>query len=60
MFKVTKRNTRTRRDICPKLTIKTPVFIPYSSASSTSIVNFEQVNVDWAVVSYVFVNCEKN
>ena len=35
MFKVNNRSTRTRCEICSKLTIKTP------------IVNFEQVNADW-------------
>ena len=60
MFKVNKRNTRTRYEICLKLTIKTPerhqwhrsgVFavnfehIPHSThRSSVSIVYFEQVN----------------
>ena len=39
MFKVNNRNTRTRCEICSKLTI-TP-------CSSVSIVNFEQVNAGW-------------
>ena len=44
MFKVNKRNTRTRCGICLKLIIKTPerrYFTPYFSVF---IVNFEQVN----------------
>ena len=57
MFKVNDRNTKTRCEICSKLTIKTPewrrwhrsgVFIVsfehISLCSSVSIVNFEQVN----------------
>ena len=58
LFKVNNRNTRNRREICSKLTIKTPeqcqgrrsgvlllilnIFLPFSSVS---IVDFEQVNV---------------
>ena len=42
MFKVNKRNTKTRCEICSKLTIKTP-----ERHYSVSIVNFEQVNADW-------------
>ena len=44
MFKVDNRNTRTRCEMCSKLTIKTP-------CSSVSVVNFKQVNADWAVES---------
>ena len=47
MLKVNNRNTKTRCEICSKLTIKTPerrYFIPYSSVF---IVNFEQVNACW-------------
>ena len=53
LLKVNNRNTRTRCEICSKLTIKTPerrqwrrsgVFIV--NFSSVSIVNFEQVNAD--------------
>ena len=43
MFKVNNRNTRTRCEICSKLTIT--YFTP---CSSVSIVNFEQVNAGWA------------
>ena len=39
MFKVNNKNIRTRQEICSKLTIKTP---------ERRIVNFEQVNDDWA------------
>ena len=42
MFKVNNINTRTRCEICSKLTIRT-YFTP---CSSVSIVNFEQVNTD--------------
>ena len=60
MFKVNNRNTRTKCEICSKLTIKVPerhqasfwclycwlwtYFTPYSSVST---VNFEQVNAGW-------------
>ena len=40
MFKVNNRNTRTRCEICSKLTIKTYL----TSFFSVSIVNFEQIN----------------
>ena len=60
MFKVNNRNTRTRCEICSKLTTKTPerrqwrhsgVFIVnfehiFTLSSSVSIVNFEPVNAD--------------
>ena len=63
MFKVNNRNTRTRHEICSKLTIKTleqrhwycfGVFIDdfehyFTPYSSASIVNFEQVNAGWEV-----------
>ena len=51
MFKVNNRNTRTRCEICSKLTIKTPerrYFTPYSSVS---IVNFGQINAGWEDVN---------
>ena len=61
MFKVSKRNTRSRCGICSKLTTKTPewrhsrrsgVFIInfwtyFKPFSSVSIVNFEQENARW-------------
>ena len=51
MFKINNRNTRTRCEICSKLTKKTPerrYFTPYSSVF---IVNFEQVNAGWEDVN---------
>ena len=45
MFKFNNRNTRTRYEICSKLTIKTPV--NFKRISHVSIVNFEQVNASW-------------
>ena len=57
MFKVNNGNTRTGCEISSKLTIKTPerrsgVFIVnfehyFTRSSSVSIVDFEQVNIDW-------------
>ena len=60
MFKVNNRNTKTRSEICSKLTTKTPerrhwrrpgVFIVnfehISHLVLVSIVNFEQLNADW-------------
>ena len=43
LFKVENRNTRTRSEICSKLTIKIS-----ERRSSESIAIFEQVNADWA------------
>ena len=45
LLKVNNRITRTRFEICSKLTIKTP-----EPCSSVSIVNFEQVNAHWVEV----------
>ena len=57
MFKVNKRNTRTRCETCLKFTIKSHsgVFtVNFEHISftlcSVSIVNFEQVNADWVVI----------
>ena len=59
MIEVNNRNTRTRCEICSRLTIQTPeqrhwhrsgVFIvnyEHITFSTVSIVNFEQVNADW-------------
>ena len=70
MFKVNNRNTRTRYEICSKLTIKIPerrhwrrsiVFIvnfKHSTLSSVCTVNFEQVNAGW-VRSVLFWNLPK-
>ena len=46
MLKVKNRNTRTRCEICSKLTIKTPERRHWPGVS---IVNFEQVNAGWAL-----------
>ena len=40
IFKVSNRNTRTKHEICSKLTVKTP---------EVSIINFEQVNTGWEI-----------
>ena len=63
LLKVNNRNTRTRCEICSKLTIKTPErrhwrrscvvivnfehFTPYCSVS---VANFEQVNAHWELI----------
>ena len=48
LLKVNNRNTRTRCEICSKLTINTPERRTYfTPCSSVSIVNFEQVNAGW-------------
>ena len=46
MFKVNNRNTRTRYEICSKLTIKIPERRHWRR-SGIFIVNFEQVNAGW-------------
>ena len=46
LLKVNNRNTRTRCEICSKLTIKIPER-PYWRRSSVSIVNFEYVTAGW-------------
>ena len=49
MFKVNNRNTRTRCEICSKLTIKTPELWTYfTPCSSVSIVNFVKAAWDLA------------
>ena len=53
MFKVNSKNTRTRREIYSKLTRKTP---ERRHGSSVSIVNFEQVNAGWDLLT-VSNNC---
>ena len=60
LLKVNNRNTRTRCEICSKLTIKIPErrqcrrsgifilnFTYFTPCSSVSIVKFEQVNAGW-------------
>ena len=67
MFKVNNRNTRTRCDICSKLTIKIPerrhwrpsgIFIVkfkhFTPCSIDSIVNFEQVIAGWYYADVIF------
>ena len=55
MFKVNNRNTRTRSEICSKLTLKTPelchrrkVRTVFAPCSIVSIVNFAQINAGCA------------
>ena len=56
MFKVNNRNTRARYEICSTLKIKIPIVVEcfycwlwtyFTSCSSFSIDNFEQVNAGW-------------
>ena len=51
MFNVNNRNTRTRCEICSKLTVKIPeqllMFLLFLFYSNVSIVDFEQVNAGW-------------
>ena len=47
LLKVNNRNTRTKCEICSKLTINTP-------CSSVSIANFEQVNAGWVITAHFF------
>ena len=50
MFKVNNRNTRRRREICSKLTIKTTeqrYWTYLTPCSSASIVNIEHVIAGW-------------
>ena len=50
MFKVYKRNTRTKCEICSKLTIKTH----QNDANGVFIVNFEQVNASWVNLNVLY------
>ena len=68
MFKVNNRNTKTRCEICSKLTIKIPerlvsllltLNIHFTPCSSVSIDNFEQVNAGWAAEMRVIRNPSK-
>ena len=45
LSKVSNRNTRKRYELCSKLTMKTPEH--FTSFSSVSIVDFEQITVSW-------------
>ena len=47
LLKVNKRNTRTKCEICSKLTIKIPERRHWRLCSSVSFVNSEQVNAGW-------------
>ena len=47
LLKVNHRNTKTRCEICSKLTLKN-----FTPCSSISIVNFEQVNANWICIAY--------
>ena len=49
LLKLNSRNTRTRCEICPKLTLKTPErrAAYFTPCSSVFIVNFEQVIAEW-------------
>ena len=47
MFKVSNRNTRTRCEICSKLTVKTSERRYFTTCTSVFIVNFEQINAGW-------------
>ena len=51
LLKVNDRNTRTRCEICSKLTIKIPerCHHHFTSCSSVSIVNFEHVIAGWVL-----------
>ena len=49
MLKVNNRNTRTRYEICSKLTIKTPERRYFTPCSSVSIVNVDHVIGDCVV-----------
>ena len=55
MLKVNNRITRKRREICSKLTIK----IPKIKNKNVFIVDFEQVNVSWKVLSDVSYYCDQ-
>ena len=52
MFKVNHRNTRARREIYLKLTIKTPERYHWR-CSGVFMVNFEQVNTGWFPIIWV-------
>ena len=49
LFKVNNRNTKKRCEVCSKLTIKTPERLhwPWTYFNSVSIIEFEQVIVNW-------------
>ena len=51
IFKVNNKNTRTRCEICSKLTIKIPEQTYLTPSSGVSIVNFEHVIAGWVCTS---------
>ena len=58
MFKFNNRNTRTRCEICSKLTMKTRErrnALHFTPCSSVTIVNFDQVSVGWKAVPVLSV-----
>ena len=62
MFQVNNRNTRTRREICSKLTIKYNKYNKktyFTPCSSVFIVNFEQVNAGWVLLPEKWINERK-
>ena len=59
MSKVNNRKTRASCEICSKVTIKTPkrrhLWTYFTPCSNVSIVDFEQVNTNWAVGGNMFL-----
>ena len=66
LFKVNNRNTRKRHEISSKLTIRKPeqrqwrllIFLLltlniFTTFSSVSIIDFEQVNVSWIITNFI-------
>ena len=51
MFKVNNRNSRTRSEICSKLTIKIPKRRQWRCFGFGVVVNFDQINAGWAANS---------
>ena len=59
LLKVNNGSTRTRCEICSKLTIKIPEWPQYSTpCSSVSIVNFEHVIAGWEMMFWVEMKIE--
>ena len=59
MFKVNNRNTRTRCEICSKLT-KIIVNFEHFTLRSSVFINFEQVNVDWVAKLWASMSKSKS
>ena len=56
LLKVNSRNTRTRCEMCSKLTIKIPLLFKFEQISHlVSIVNFEHVITGWDGVKILFI-----